>query len=176
MTSRPRRSALAALRDSITELMRFLMLAIALEAISIIFLTFETWVRFQNDTHISGLDADAVFGFGDGYIVVALAVAALVVTGISLISPRFVSETMAIVGIASIGILLITGYDATTSWHVSGQSPSGVIFVEGGSVTSAVYSIGVLGVVMGIVAALVVGLRYWETAKERAAAGPDATD
>jgi hypothetical protein len=156
--------------------MRFLMLAIVLEAVSIIFLTFETWVRFQNDTHINGLDADAVFGLGDGYVVVALAAAALVVTGISLISPRFVSETMAIVGIASIGILGITGYDASTSWHVSGQSPSGGIFVEGGSVASAVYAVAVLGVVMGLVAALIVGLRYWETAKERAAGGPDATD
>jgi hypothetical protein len=156
------------IRESTTEWERFFMLVIVLQAVSILYLTAQTFVRFTNDSQISGFDADAVTSSGDGYLIAGFTGAAIVATAAALIAPRAVSWFMPVVGLAGVAILAVAGYDIGASWHASGVSDSGAIFISDGSVAAPAYAVAVLGGLMAVVAALIVGLSYWETAEERA--------
>ena len=157
---------LAWIRESATEWERFFLLAIALQGVSIIYLTSLHWVRFDNGSHISGFDADAVTSSGDGYLIAGFVGAALAATLAAFIAPKAVSWLMPIVGIAGIAILAVAGYDIGASWRASGVSDSGAIFVSDGSVAGTAYAVAILGGLMAIVASLIVGLRYWEAEEE----------
>ena len=139
---------------------------VAAIAVAIIILTFRTWVDFDV-AHLRGTDADAMTSIGDGYFVIALAIAGIACAGALYLRPKAWAWLLPPIGIAAIGIAAIAAYQAGTPWHASGFDADGA-FVVGGHATAAVYEVFALAAAMGLAAALLASVHYQRQRRESA--------
>jgi hypothetical protein len=122
-----------------------------------VLLSFQTWVDF-GITELSGTDAEAATGVGDGWVVAALASAIILLVGGVIFTQRqrLAPVLLPLIAIAAVAILAIAGFDTITNWHASGVQADnpGILVQSDGDPTIVPYAIAALAILIAVLAAI----------------------